>query len=190
MEGEKETVRCCSDCKTTKRPMWRGGPSGPKVSSSTFNYYTYNFIWYLSKKRDNSRSILKFFFLWRKSESLCNACGIRFMRQRRTELLGIRVIHTHKAYKKINTSLLSSHGSVALKKRRRSLKEEEQAAMCLLLLSCSSVFAWEEKNREYSTEKTVLSFIFCVKIQSLITNGSWWLVTPQRCVSTSQVSTV
>ncbi|KAL0792431.1 hypothetical protein Bca101_063808 [Brassica carinata] len=99
MEEEKERVRCCSDCKTTKTPMWRGGPSGPK--------------------------------------SLCNACGIRFKRQRRSELLGI---HSHKAYKKINTSILSSHGCVALKKRR-SLKEEEQAALCLLLLSCNSVLA-------------------------------------------------
>ncbi|KAG2316582.1 hypothetical protein Bca4012_067443 [Brassica carinata] len=103
MEEEKETVRCCSDCKTTNTPMWRGGPSG--------------------------------------SKSLCNACGIRFMRQRRSGLLGVRIIHSHKAYKKINTSILSSHGGVALKKRRRSLKEEEQAAICLLLLSCSSVFA-------------------------------------------------
>ncbi|ESQ32205.1 hypothetical protein EUTSA_v10005181mg [Eutrema salsugineum] len=101
MEEEKETIRCCSDCKTTKTPMWRGGPSGPK--------------------------------------SLCNACGIRLRKQRRSELLGIRIIQSHKAYKKINPSP-SSHGAVALKKRR-SLKEDEQAALCLLLLSCSSVFA-------------------------------------------------
>ncbi|KAJ0232359.1 GATA transcription factor 23 [Hirschfeldia incana] len=99
MEEEKETIRCCCDCKTTKTPMWRGGPSGPK--------------------------------------SLCNACGIRFMKQRRSELFGI---HSYKAYKKINTSILLSHGCLSLKKRR-SLKEEEQAALCLLLLSCNSVLA-------------------------------------------------
>ncbi|CAH8360255.1 unnamed protein product [Eruca vesicaria subsp. sativa] len=99
MEEEKETIRCCSDCKTIKTPMWRGGPSGPK--------------------------------------SLCNACGIRFMRQKRSELL---CIHNHKPYKKINTTILSSHGCVGLKKRR-ILKEEEQAAFCLLLLSCNSVLA-------------------------------------------------
>ncbi|CAL9231735.1 unnamed protein product [Arabidopsis halleri] len=106
MEEEKETNRCCSDCKTTKTPMWRGGPTGPK--------------------------------------SLCNACGIRFRKQRRSEFLGIRIIHSHQglASKKIKpkSSSLSSPGGVAVKKRR-SLKEEEQAALCLLLLSCSSVFA-------------------------------------------------
>ncbi|CAA7024746.1 unnamed protein product [Microthlaspi erraticum] len=117
MEEKKETIRSCSVCKTTKTPMWRGGPAGPK--------------------------------------SLCNACGIRLRKQRRSELLGIRIIHSHKAFKKINpsppstsssssistSSVASSHVCVALKKRRRNLKEEEQAALCLLLLSCSSVFA-------------------------------------------------
>ncbi|KAJ4900648.1 GATA transcription factor 23 [Raphanus sativus] len=101
-----EEEKCCSECKTTKTPMWRGGPSGPK--------------------------------------SLCNACGIRFRKQRRSELLGIRIIHTHKDYKKIKSSTSSpslplSNGGVSTKKRR-ILKEEEQAALCLLLLSCNSVF--------------------------------------------------
>ncbi|VVB15219.1 unnamed protein product [Arabis nemorensis] len=103
-EGKEKIIRCCNDCKTTKTPMWRSGPAGPK--------------------------------------SLCNACGIRFRKQRRAELLGIRIIHNHKVLtsKKVNP-LSSSHGGVAVKKRRSSLKEEEQAALCLLLLSCSSVFA-------------------------------------------------
>lgn len=35
MEEKKDTIRFCSVCKTTKTPMWRGGPAGPKVSSST-----------------------------------------------------------------------------------------------------------------------------------------------------------
>lgn len=26
-----EVIRVCSDCKTTKTPLWRGGPQGPKV---------------------------------------------------------------------------------------------------------------------------------------------------------------
>ncbi|XP_010493945.1 PREDICTED: GATA transcription factor 23-like [Camelina sativa] len=107
IEEEKVITRCCSDCKTTKTPMWRGGPTGPK--------------------------------------SLCNACGIRFRKQRRSELLAIRIIHSHKVLdsKKIkpkSSSLSSSHGGVAVKKQRY-LKEIEQAALCLLLLSCSSDLA-------------------------------------------------
>lgn len=32
-------VRVCSDCNTTKTPLWRSGPSGPKVSASQY------FLW-------------------------------------------------------------------------------------------------------------------------------------------------
>lgn len=28
-----ENKKCCADCKTTKTPLWRGGPTGPKVLS-------------------------------------------------------------------------------------------------------------------------------------------------------------
>lgn len=27
-----EDKKCCVDCRTTKTPLWRGGPAGPKVS--------------------------------------------------------------------------------------------------------------------------------------------------------------
>ncbi|XP_014495606.1 GATA transcription factor 16 [Vigna radiata var. radiata] len=26
-----ESKKCCADCKTTKTPLWRGGPAGPKT---------------------------------------------------------------------------------------------------------------------------------------------------------------
>ncbi|KHN03949.1 GATA transcription factor 16 [Glycine soja] len=26
-----EKKKCCADCKTTKTPLWRGGPAGPKT---------------------------------------------------------------------------------------------------------------------------------------------------------------
>lgn len=29
--------KTCADCGTTKTPLWRGGPAGPKVSRSSFN---------------------------------------------------------------------------------------------------------------------------------------------------------
>ncbi|CBI39566.3 unnamed protein product, partial [Vitis vinifera] len=29
-EEMNEIKKCCTDCKTTKTPLWRGGPAGPK----------------------------------------------------------------------------------------------------------------------------------------------------------------
>lgn len=34
--GGNALVRICSDCKTTKTPLWRSGPQGPKVRSLLF----------------------------------------------------------------------------------------------------------------------------------------------------------
>lgn len=31
VSGEVEDKKACTDCKTTKTPLWRGGPAGPKV---------------------------------------------------------------------------------------------------------------------------------------------------------------
>ncbi|KAL2345630.1 hypothetical protein Fmac_006915 [Flemingia macrophylla] len=28
---EWERKKCCADCKTSKTPLWRGGPAGPKT---------------------------------------------------------------------------------------------------------------------------------------------------------------
>lgn len=30
-EGENQQKKTCADCGTSKTPLWRGGPAGPKV---------------------------------------------------------------------------------------------------------------------------------------------------------------
>jgi hypothetical protein len=39
-----ENKKCCSDCKTTKTPLWRGGPAGPKVIFMVFQLIDI-FVW-------------------------------------------------------------------------------------------------------------------------------------------------
>ncbi|KAE8706435.1 GATA transcription factor 23 [Hibiscus syriacus] len=142
-----ENKKLCTDCKTTKTPLWRGGPAGPK--------------------------------------SLCNACGIRYRKKRRT-MMGLNKGLEKKRKKEISDSshissnantndddddkklngsfnglsksvkviiclgsevLLQSSSSLSgvVKKqrcqRRRKLREVEQAAISLMALSCGSVFA-------------------------------------------------
>lgn len=33
-ETSQSNVKTCADCGTTKTPLWRGGPAGPKVSTT------------------------------------------------------------------------------------------------------------------------------------------------------------
>lgn len=34
--------RCCITCGTSKTPLWRGGPAGPKVSSHLMNFHHFS----------------------------------------------------------------------------------------------------------------------------------------------------
>ncbi|TYK10277.1 GATA transcription factor 16-like [Cucumis melo var. makuwa] len=56
-------TKCCVDCKTTKTPLWRGGPTGPKEI-------------FISSIKQTSLPI------WGFLQSLCNACGIRFRKRK------------------------------------------------------------------------------------------------------------
>lgn len=40
-DGGNCLIRTCVDCGTTKTPLWRGGPAGPKVISYFLFFYFY-----------------------------------------------------------------------------------------------------------------------------------------------------
>lgn len=41
-ELNNETKKCCTDCKTTKTPLWRGGPAGPKAQQHPFLFHLFH----------------------------------------------------------------------------------------------------------------------------------------------------
>ncbi|OAY79070.1 putative GATA transcription factor 22 [Ananas comosus] len=63
-------IRVCSNCNTTRTPLWRSGPQGPKV---VMNFSSVFFVFL-------------FFFAFIE-QSLCNACGIRQRKARRAMAL-------------------------------------------------------------------------------------------------------
>ncbi|KGN47402.1 GATA transcription factor 16 [Cucumis sativus] len=120
MESE-QNKKTCADCGTTKTPLWRGGPAGPK--------------------------------------SLCNACGIRSRKKRRS-LLGLNRGGEVERKNKGSSNNRNNNGggnqgkiggeslkwrSMAFGRKelmqRRQLGEEEQAAVLLMALSYGSVYA-------------------------------------------------
>ncbi|KAK9004684.1 hypothetical protein V6N11_042143 [Hibiscus sabdariffa] len=113
----EQIKKTCADCGTSKTPLWRGGPAGPK--------------------------------------SLCNACGIRSRKKRRT-IMGLKKGEDKKSKKSSNNpknlgdnlkQRLILLGNEVLMRRssfenqRRKLGEEEQAAVLLMALSYGSVYA-------------------------------------------------
>ncbi|XP_020529829.1 GATA transcription factor 16 isoform X2 [Amborella trichopoda] len=120
----KENLKSCENCRTTKTPLWRRGPAGPK--------------------------------------SLCNACGIKYRKMRRT-ILGLggeerenmkkrkrygvegeerESIKRRKRYGvSLKLRLMPLGGEVLFHKQGKPVKEVEQAAVLLMALSCGTVYS-------------------------------------------------
>jgi len=57
-----DNKKCCADCKTTKTPLWRGGPAGPKAQQHPFLFHLFILL-------SITPSITHFFF------SPCRLCA-------------------------------------------------------------------------------------------------------------------
>ncbi|XP_023538706.1 GATA transcription factor 15-like [Cucurbita pepo subsp. pepo] len=119
----EQNKKTCADCGTSKTPLWRGGPAGPK--------------------------------------SLCNACGIRSRKKRRSILGLSKGVVEDKKNKRSNSCHNISNSKLrdslkqrlmalgrevlmqrsSVERQRKKLGEEEQAAVLLMALSYGSVFA-------------------------------------------------
>ncbi|CAD5180611.1 GATA transcription factor 16-like [Musa acuminata AAA Group] len=103
-------TKSCAVCRTTRTPLWRAGPSGPK--------------------------------------SLCNACGIRYRKNRRVAAPGSKKEKIEVgAPLKLRMLGLWEHRSTIQKQSRRMgwrrsmLGEEEEAAVLLMALSSGLLYA-------------------------------------------------
>ncbi|KAL2338981.1 hypothetical protein Fmac_013427 [Flemingia macrophylla] len=142
--GNNEHKKTCADCGTTKTPLWRGGPAGPKVTQPLF--LTQIAPRGLQLALDFTLlSSCGFAFL---SQSLCNACGIRSRKKKRA-ILGISKGTGEDLRKgKRNNSAAAAGGAGGLKRdvllhrsHWKKLGEEERAAVLLMSLSYGSVYA-------------------------------------------------
>ncbi|KAI9081081.1 hypothetical protein K1719_037061 [Acacia pycnantha] len=125
----------CTDCRTTKTPLWRGGPSGPKTLCNACGIrYRKKRVSPVGlrlnrgqeKKRDKKQS--------RSGGRAVGNDGDDLEERLKMNLvaLGEEVLlqRSHSAAKKQRWQ-----------RRRRELEEVEQAAFCLMALSCGLVFA-------------------------------------------------
>uniref|UniRef100_A0A0E0JUC3 GATA-type domain-containing protein n=1 Tax=Oryza punctata TaxID=4537 RepID=A0A0E0JUC3_ORYPU len=152
--------KACADCHTTKTPLWRGGPGGPKVNIHASSFGFCVLLCCFDLIRD---PIHDPFF-----QSLCNACGIRYRKRRRAALgldsaatatEGAEQQQKKKAKKEkaeeddeedvtmeLHTVGFRSKDAAVLKQRRRMrrrkcLGEEERAAILLMALSSGVIYA-------------------------------------------------
>ncbi|GAB2237510.1 hypothetical protein Droror1_Dr00015412 [Drosera rotundifolia] len=117
-----ETKRTCVDCGTSKTPLWRGGPAGPKSLCNACGIRS-------RKKRRALLGLTKGEMEEKKSKKMSHVSRI-----------------SNKIVSPLHQRLLALGRQVLMQrpkmnKQRRKLGEEEQAAVLLMALSYGSVYA-------------------------------------------------
>ncbi|KAJ9681802.1 hypothetical protein PVL29_017938 [Vitis rotundifolia] len=114
-EEMNEIKKCCTDCKTTKTPLWRGGPAGPKSLCNACG------------------------IRYRKRRS--SMVGVNKKKERMNSGSHDLSETLKKSLMALGNEVMMQRQRSSVKKQRRKLGEEEQAAVLLMALSCGSVFA-------------------------------------------------
>ncbi|XP_030474492.2 GATA transcription factor 15-like [Syzygium oleosum] len=136
-ETSEANKKFCADCKTTKTPLWRGGPSGPKSLCNACG------IRY-RKKRILSRATERKRETHHHRHSHVNTTTKTSSTEPANAGTGKDLSHSLKMRLAILGKDLLLQTSFVKKQRcqrKRKLGEEEQAAVSLMALSCGSVSA-------------------------------------------------
>ncbi|KAG6433635.1 hypothetical protein SASPL_105250 [Salvia splendens] len=127
-------VKSCVDCGTSKTPLWRGGPAGPKSLCNACGIRS------RKRRRALMGVVAKEEKKGKKNEAISN--------QSSSNNNSCTTSSGDSTPGKVGDSLLWDFGrDVALQRprsnsnRRRKIGEEEQAAFLLMALSCGSVYA-------------------------------------------------
>ncbi|KAL3849721.1 hypothetical protein ACJIZ3_011603 [Penstemon smallii] len=113
--SNNSSLKTCSDCQTSRTPLWRGGPAGPKSLCNACGI-KYN------KKR---RQLLGLDTGRNRSKKKRSSNSVNRGSELKMRFMGLK-----------SDMVLHRSGKLMSK-----LREEEQAAILLMALSCGSVYA-------------------------------------------------
>ncbi|KAF3454573.1 hypothetical protein FNV43_RR05021 [Rhamnella rubrinervis] len=137
-EGMDKNKKCCSDCRTTKTPLWRGGPAGPKSLCNACGIrYRKKRISVVGWSKRTQRKREKTNTHDATATNTNTSTAGSPTTSDKSHFLKLRLMALRK-------EVLQQRSPSVVKKQkrqRRKLGEEEQAAFSLLALSCGSVFA-------------------------------------------------
>uniref|UniRef100_A0A6N2KUH6 GATA-type domain-containing protein n=2 Tax=Salix TaxID=40685 RepID=A0A6N2KUH6_SALVM len=146
VSGEVEDKKACTDCKTTKTPLWRGGPAGPKslCNACGIRYRKKRTMMRLEKGSEKKRAATA-------TSNTTTATDISTITTATTTNTAQAVSGNGLISESLRMSLMVLGEEMMLQRpsvvkkqrcqRKRKLREEEQAAFSLMALSCASVFA-------------------------------------------------
>ncbi|KAJ6928626.1 GATA transcription factor 16-like [Populus alba x Populus x berolinensis] len=158
--GDVEDKKACTDCKTTKTPLWRGGPAGPKVCTHCVmlagsDYRKKRSVMRLEKGPEKKREKNyhhQHHYCHRHSTittaTTTNTAQVVSGNGLISESLRMSLMV-------LGEEMMLQRPSIVKKQRcqrKRKLREEEQAAFSLMALSCGSVLHERGNNVGGSTK--------------------------------------
>ncbi|KAF5819189.1 putative transcription factor C2C2-GATA family [Helianthus annuus] len=129
-DGGGDLIKSCVDCGTTKTPLWRGGPAGPKSLCNACGIRS-------RKKRSGSMGTQKDD---KKPKKTSTASGGDSQSSDLTTSKSNSMC-LKKRLMVYGSEMVLQRPRSRVTKKRRMVGEEEQAAILLMALSCGSVFA-------------------------------------------------
>ncbi|KAB5556175.1 hypothetical protein DKX38_007084 [Salix brachista] len=153
VSGEVEDKKACTDCKTTKTPLWRGGPAGPKslCNACGIRYRKKRTMMRLEKGSEKKRATTATSNTTTATSNTTTATDISTITTATTTNTAQAVSGNGLISESLRMSLMVLGEEMMLQRpsvvkkqrcqRKRKLREEEQAAFSLMALSCASVFA-------------------------------------------------
>ncbi|XP_076960025.1 GATA transcription factor 15-like [Bidens hawaiensis] len=137
-DGGGDSIKTCADCGTTKTPLWRGGPAGPKSLCNACGI----------RSRKKRRALLGMTKEEKKAKKAATAAAATSGgdSQNSSPNSGLTTGNTDsfclkKRLMALGSEVVLQRPRSRITKRRRKLGEVEQAAFLLMALSCGSVFA-------------------------------------------------
>ncbi|CAI9104900.1 OLC1v1003690C1 [Oldenlandia corymbosa var. corymbosa] len=135
--GSGKQIKSCSDCHTTRTPLWRGGPAGPKTLCNACG------IKYNKKRRETlglvDKNRIEKAAAKRKSRKIATTGGGG------GEIGGIDKMNSEgvmpSSIRKMRVMVKERSWRKLMMMSNSKLREEEQAAVLLMALSCGSVYA-------------------------------------------------
>lgn len=140
--SDGSNVKTCVDCGTSKTPLWRGGPAGPKSLCNACGI----------RSRKKRRALMGVTKEEKKTKKTTGGKNNTISQQSNSSInsstsSSVDCTTSYNNRKKLWAFGIGSGSDVALQRprsnsnRRRKLGEEEQAAFLLMALSCGSVYA-------------------------------------------------
>ncbi|KAK1387516.1 GATA transcription factor [Heracleum sosnowskyi] len=142
-ETPNEGAKTCADCGTTKTPLWRGGPAGPKSLCNACGIRSRKrkraLLGLSNKEEKNPRKMNSNTSTITTSDG-SSSNNVEHVNNK-MEDVDNKMADSPKR-KPLSENVLQRPRSSMSKKRRAFGEEERRAAMLLMSLSCGSVFAY------------------------------------------------